>query len=673
MTDDFKEKKPALLCGQRVLLLFPHLVVPGGALHYALRLAEQLLAQGARVALLTLRVDLEAAIALPAGLELISLNGPLTSSLYYWLLFPFWQGKISRAISAWHADVLVPQVFPANWWGWLYKRRHPESRLVWVCQEPSAFIHSPAWISALQPWWKSVLARGLRPLLTAVDLALARYCDRIIANSRFTAAEIKRVYGVEADGVASPGIDFPAFAGQVGQRERALITVARLTRFKRVGFLLAVFREVLKVHPELIYHIVGQGEEELQLRELAEKLGLQAKVVFHGAVSDSDLAGLYRQASLFVHGSIGEPFGMAPLEAIASGTPVVAHNSGGPREFVTEDCGRLVASLAVEEWAREISRYLDLLFSHPDFSDRVRETARRFDWPQSLRPAVEMIGELCPDADRDHSLDPSAASPLISIIMPSYQQAPFLEEAVRSVLDQEEADVELLVMDPGSTDGSRALLLGLQQEYGERLLLHFAPDLGQSDAINRGMALARGRILAWLNSDDRLRPGALARVRDWLDVPQPRWLYGRAGMIDSQSRPHGSLIVHYKNWRGRRFSLLKLLTEDFIPQMAVFWNRSLWELAGPLDVDRHLDMDYDLWFRFAKMTDPLVLPVYLADFRVHGAAKGSRQTGAQLDAALITARQHAAGLGGKGAAALVLARLFSWRTRLAYRLLKPKG
>lgn len=257
--------------------------------------------------------------------------------------------------------------------------------------------------------------------------------------------------------------------------------------------------------------------------------------------------------------------------------------------------------------------------------------------------------------------------------MPSFQQAPFLEEAARSVLDQEGADVELLVMDPGSTDGSRELLLGLQKEYGSRLVLHFEPDKGQSDAINRGMTLARGQILAWLNSDDRLRPGALARVQEWLDSPQPRWLYGRVGMIDGEGRPHGSFIVHYKNWRGRRFSLLKLLTEDFIPQMGVFWNRAIWELSGPLDINRHLDMDYDLWLRFAKITNPLVLQEDLADFRVHGQAKGSRQTGAQLEAALVTARDHAAGLGFKGVVALLLAHLFSWRTRLAYLWLKPKG
>lgn len=261
--------------------------------------------------------------------------------------------------------------------------------------------------------------------------------------------------------------------------------------------------------------------------------------------------------------------------------------------------------------------------------------------------------------------------PLVSIVMPSYQQAAFLEEAVRSVLDQHDGEVELLVMDPGSTDGSRELLLKLKEEYGERLSLCFEPDHGQSDAVNRGMTKARGRILGWLNSDDRLQPGALAEVIVWLDSPQPRWLYGRAGIIDAMSQPHASFIVCYKNWRGQRFSRFKLLTENFVPQMAVFWNRAMWEAAGGVVSEKHLDMDYDLWLRFARVSQPVVLKKVLADFRVHSEAKGSRQTTAQLDAALATARKYAVELGFKGRLAVGLHRLLGWRTRLVYRWMKP--
>jgi glycosyltransferase involved in cell wall biosynthesis len=246
----------------------------------------------------------------------------------------------------------------------------------------------------LRPWWKSALARILRPFLKAVDLFLSRECDRVIANSRYTAAELERVYGKKAACIAYPGIDFSAYSGGIGPKEQSVITVARLTGFKRIDFLLEVFARLLKYHPDLTYHIVGTGEEEAALRKQAQLLGLKSQVIFHGTVDDRTLAGLYRRSCIYLSGSIDEPFGMAPLEAIAWGTPVVAHMSGGPLEFVTPDCGRLIDSRDVEEWAGEIADYLAVLSTLKDSPDRVRECARRFDWRASLRPAVEVSAGL---------------------------------------------------------------------------------------------------------------------------------------------------------------------------------------------------------------------------------------------------------------------------------------
>jgi glycosyltransferase involved in cell wall biosynthesis len=255
--------------------------------------------------------------------------------------------------------------------------------------------------------------------------------------------------------------------------------------------------------------------------------------------------------------------------------------------------------------------------------------------------------------------------------MPSFQQRNFIEEAVRSVLDQEDVAVELLVLDPGSTDGSRELLLSLQKIYGQSLRLYFEPDSGQADAINRGMSKAQGRVLAWLNSDDRFRPGALRRIVESLDVPEPRWLYGRCGMINERGEQISRPIVWYKNMRGRRFSIYKLLTEDFIPQMATFWNRALWDQAGGLDKNRHLAMDYDLFLRFAGLAQPAVLMDYLADFRIHGAAKSSLKIDDHLQEARQTAAYYAVELGWHGRLSYLLHRIYAERTRLIYKLIKP--
>jgi hypothetical protein len=178
-------------------------------------------------------------------------------------------------------------------------------------------------------------------------------------------------------------------------------------------------------------------------------------------------------------------------------------------------------------------------------------------------------------------------------------------------------------------------------------------------------------VLAWLNSDDRLRPGALRQIVARLDQPQPCWLYGRCGIIDERGRPVCNYIVWYKNLRGRRFSRYKLLTEDFIPQMATFWNRALWEASGGLDKERHLAMDYDLFLKFARISQPAVLTSYLADFRVHGDAKSSLRVDEHLAEAYATVREHARDLGWRARLSLLLHRIYAERTRLIYRLTKP--
>lgn len=262
------------------------------------------------------------------------------------------------------------------------------------------------------------------------------------------------------------------------------------------------------------------------------------------------------------------------------------------------------------------------------------------------------------------------SSPLISIVMPCYQQAAFLEEAVRSVLDQQGVDVELIAMDPGSTDGSRELLLELKRKYGERLVLTFAPDRGQADAVNRGMQLTRGRVLGWLNSDDRLCPSALRLIAPYLDSDEPRWAYGYCGIIDDVGKPIFRGIVWYKNIRGKRFSIYKLLTEAFIPQPAAFWNLPMWKTAGGVDMNRHLDPDYDLFLSFARIAKPKVFPVYLADFRVHRDAKSSLRTFEAIDHTTLTARKHAEGLGIRGKLALMIHMIYNVRTKVIYRLIK---
>src|SRR5512139_1414374 len=144
----------------------------------------------------------------------------------------------------------------------------------------------------------------------------------------------------------------------------------------------------------------------------------------------------------------------------------------------------------------------------------------------------------------------STSLPLVSIITPSYNQARFLETTIRSVLDQDYPNLEYLIVDGGSTDGSREII----QRYSDRLAWWVSErDQGQTDAINKGFARARGEILAWLNSDDTYLPGAIQGAVDFLqDHPGVGMVYGDANLIDEQSNVIGKFPARQTDYNKLR-------------------------------------------------------------------------------------------------------------------------
>lgn len=537
----------------------------------------------------------------------------------------------------------------------------------------------------------------LHRLFGALEDLINRRADFIIASSTPGARDLLENRGVAAEKVRGliDGVDTEIFRPYPRDEARralglsldrpVVVFLGILNRYQGVDLLL----ESAKLLKErgTAPHFLVMGFPEEKYRQKAEEMGITDCLTFTGRID-------YAKAPLCLCvGDVALSPKISATEAngklfnyMACGLPTLVFDTPVNREILG-DAGVYAHFGDAADFADKLESLLQNEPLRAELATKSREKAvREHSWlvrgellaqiySKIVKPREAGTGNrqaLCRIPNPESRIPAvQVPGPRISIIMPCFQQRPFLEEAVRSVIDQQGVDVELIVMDPGSTDGSRELLLALSEEYGERLVLCFEPDRGQSDAVNKGMARAKGRVLGWLNSDDRLRPGTLAAVAPILASDDPRWLYGRAGMIDGTGRSISSLITRYKNLRSAQFSRLKLLTENFIPQMAVFWNRAMWNRAGGLRTEKHLDMDYDLWLRFAAVTEPKVLTDELADFRVHAAAKGSRQTGPQLDAAYRTAREHAAGLGWRGSLALVIHRLLSLRTRLLYWWLKP--
>jgi glycosyltransferase involved in cell wall biosynthesis len=211
-----------------------------------------------------------------------------------------------------------------------------------------------------------------------------------------------------------------------------------------------------------------------------------------------------------------------------------------------------------------------------------------------------------------------------TVVTPSYNQAAYLGRTAASILGQQgDFVLRWLVIDGGSTDGTVDLLRSIDDP---RLSWISEPDRGQASAINKGLAKAEGDLIGWVNSDDLLAEGALAVVAAaFAQSPQAQWLVGRCDIIDPNDRPIRAAITRYKDRGLKRVSFRYLLRENPVSQPAVFWRRSFGESIGPLDESLHHVMDYDLWLRMARASQPLVLDQLLAHFRLHSQSKSGQE------------------------------------------------
>ena len=200
----------------------------------------------------------------------------------------------------------------------------------------------------------------------------------------------------------------------------------------------------------------------------------------------------------------------------------------------------------------------------------------------------------------------------VSIITPSFNQASYLEQTLCSVLDQKYADIEYLVLDGGSTDGSADII----KKYASRLAYWVSEkDAGQADAINKGMARAKGDILAWLNSDDYYLPGTItAAVKTFNENPDALLVYADMLAVDEHGQTFNTL-------RYRQLTLEDLLSFQIIGQPAVFMRRLAFEQAGGLDTSFHFLLDHHLWIRIAAQGRTLHVPQTWAAARYHAEAK----------------------------------------------------
>jgi glycosyltransferase involved in cell wall biosynthesis len=238
-----------------------------------------------------------------------------------------------------------------------------------------------------------------------------------------------------------------------------------------------------------------------------------------------------------------------------------------------------------------------------------------------LRPGVGQLGTHLPkpvflSSSVSNKVQCALADPKVSIVVPSFNQGSFIGATLQSIIDQNYSNLELIVVDGGSTDTTLAVL-----EKYEAYLHWFIsePDSGQTEAINKGFMMSTGDIMAWINSDDLVAPGALQQVANYfVKHPETQVVFGDRVLINEEGLEIGRWILPSHCNRT-------LLWADFVPQETLYWRRDAWNSIGArLDEDFHFAMDWDFLLRLsAKQITIRHLPFFLGLFRVHHQQKTS--------------------------------------------------
>lgn len=228
----------------------------------------------------------------------------------------------------------------------------------------------------------------------------------------------------------------------------------------------------------------------------------------------------------------------------------------------------------------------------------------------------------------------------VSIVTPSYNQAKFIKRTIDSVLSQDYPNIEYIVMDGGSTDDTVKIL----KTYKDKFFWKSEKDSGQSEAINKGLKMAKGDIVAFINSDDTYEHGAISKVVEFFeDNPKAKWVYGKCRIVDENDKETRKFITFYKNLLLKNYSYSKILSENFISQPATFWRRDLHDKFGYFDENDHWCMDYEFWLRIGAKYDAGVINSYLSNFRYHTDSKSGMEDKTKFQDEYKLAKKYAKG------------------------------
>ena len=363
-----------------IIFLQPHFNIYSGGSKFVLEVVNRLNKKKINIIIITASINKQ--ILEPykdIKIDLIKIPSP--KNLLFWIFFPIWQLKINKKIKKYDPKIIVANSFPSNWWAGFYKIYNRKVRYIWYCHEPSPFIYSRAWINSIENKFMRVGAKISSPILKLIDQYLTKKVDHILTNGNFNAKQIEKIYSRKVTEIIYPGVD-TKFLRPGTTKDNYILSAGCLAKFKNIDLLIKAFNQIK--NKDIKLKIVGTGPAQKELIKLTLKLKNKDKIIFLGDVNEKNLINLYKQAKIFLLCSINEPFGMVLIEAMACGTPVIAINSGGPKEIIINK----KTGFLIQPDEKDLTKHLEILLDNDEiiknFGENARIRALNFDWKKTI-------------------------------------------------------------------------------------------------------------------------------------------------------------------------------------------------------------------------------------------------------------------------------------------------
>lgn len=354
-------------------------------------------------------------------------------------------------------------------------------------------------------------------------------------------------------------------------------------------------------------HLVFTGAKERESRQIEqaiEQAQIRDYVNYLGYLPQDDMRYVFKCANMLAFPSRFEGFGIPLVEAMASEIPIICSSVSSVPE-IAGDAAVIFNEMDPENIAEAIWQVYTNEMLRKDLVEKGRQRRKDFSWKQCAEQTVEYLKEMY--VPRKAETSKLGSHPKVSVITPSFNQGEYIADTIESVLNQTYDNIEYIVMDGGSTDETVEIL----KSYGSRIKWVSEKDGGQADAVNKGIRVATGEIIGWLNSDDTYYPDTVEKaVAALLSHPGVDMVYGEGDYIDR----NGVITGRYNT---KLFDYAELANECVICQPTAFFTKEIVEKAGLLNASLQLCMDYELWMRIGKEGTVMYMPERMATSRMY--------------------------------------------------------